>query len=1265
MMTARKRVGPLPTHRLAVRHSVDYFSLDHFSLNDSLRDSSSSSSTSSSSKTSLDPFSDDLPDSSPDHSLPTPSSSMRPSHHLCLLVTSVPHLSAAITVRPSHSSSSEYPFRKRSRSPDASVPLSSPVPGALSSARDDLLPSPKRIRSPELAMNLEGCSKDSFEPYVTREARLGVDVKDESSEPSRSKETDVDVDDDVEMSDRLDIDLDIQAEIDECVAYADALRAREIDAIVVVEAVDQDEVETGARGSVEVRVDRVTHPMIADDIPEPTQEGAIKVTYETLGGLVQRFHDYTVEILVHCVQVIESIQKDQGHRIVATRQQSVDMTMPNTRFGVSRTREGVNEQTDPRMAEALGARDATRNLEPLMGYGGEQEEVNGNEGNRNGENGNEGNRNGGVNENGNGNGRGYGYNFGGFMHARECTYQDFLKCQPFNFNGTEGVVGLTRWFEKIETVFYISNYLEKYQVKVLNEEDKVERFIRGLPDNIQGNVIAAKPTKLQDAIRIANNLMDEKLKGYARSAENKRRLGNSPRDNRGTQPVFKRQNVGSQNVARAYTPGNEKKGYVGSLPYYNKCKLHHAGPCTVRCGNCKRVGHMTRDFMAAVTPNTQRSLVGNQAELWKQTRNKIRNQTGGKEATTTAYAIGGGGANPDSNIITGTFLLNNCYTSMLFDLGADRSFVSSTFNALLDVAPSTLDTSYVIELANGRITETNFVLRGYTLGLLGNPFDIDLMPIELDSFDVIIGMDWLAKYHFMIVYDEKVVRIPYGDKVLIIQGDCCDDESRSKLNIISCTKTQKYIEKRCQVYLAQVPFKKTGDKSKEKRLEDVLIVREFPKVFPKDLPRLPPTRQVEFQIDLVLGATPVARASYRLAPAKMQELSTQLPELSDTGFIKPSSSPWGAPVLFVKKKDRSFWMWSKVYSKIDLISGYHQIRVRKEDISKTAFRTRYGHYKFQVMPFGLTNAPQSREEHDGQLRLILKLLKEEELYAKFSKCEFWLSKVQFLGHVTDKEGIHVDPAKIESIEDRASPKTPTEIQAAFQSLKQKLYSAPILALPKGSENFVVYCDAMHKGLGAVFMKNEKFIAYESRQIKESHKSKYFIHPGFVKMYQDLKKLYWWPNIKVEIATYVSKCLTSIKVKIEYQKPSVSKHGVPVSIIFDRDGKVTSHFWKTLNKSLGTRLDMSTAYHTQTNGQSERTIHTLEDMLRACVLDFGKEPVEIIDREVKRLKQSHIPIVKVRWNSKRGPEFTWEREDQMQKKYPYLFPNFAPVTDATL
>ncbi|GJZ50622.1 putative reverse transcriptase domain-containing protein [Tanacetum coccineum] len=507
---------------------------------------------------------------------------------------------------------------------------------------------------------------------------------------------------------------------------------------------------------------------------------------------------------------------------------------------------------------------------------------------------------------------------------------------------------------------------------VPGEEDRIERYVGGLPKNIQGNVMSTEPTRLQDAIRLANSLMDQKLKGYAiRSAKNKRKFKSNQRDNRAQQPCSRGRTLEDQMwPEHMCSGGSQIEGPDGNKPVIPKAR--------------------------------------------------------GK-----AYAISGGDANPGSNIVTGTFLLNNHYAFILFDLGADQSFVSTTFSTLLDVTPDTLDVSYAVELADGRIAETNTILRGCTIGLLGHPFNIDLMPVELGSFDVIIGMDWLANNHALIVFDEKIVRVPFGDKILIVRGDQSDKGKKSTLSIISCVKTQKYMEK-------------------------------------------------------VPGAAPMARTLYKLAPSEMQELSVQLQELSDKGFIRPSSSPWGAPVLFVKKKDGSLRMCidyrelnkltvknryplpriddlfdqlqgSSVYSKIDLRSGYHQLRVRDEDIPKTAFRTRYGHYEFQVMPFGLTNAPavfmdlmnrvckpfldkfvivfiddiliysRNKVEHEGHLKQILELLKREELYAKFSKCEFWLSKVQFLGHVIDREGIHVDSAKIEAIRDWTSPKTPTEI----------------------------------------------------------------------------------------------------------------------------------------------------------------------------------------------------------------------------------------------
>ncbi|GJU06512.1 putative reverse transcriptase domain-containing protein [Tanacetum coccineum] len=407
------------------------------------------------------------------------------------------------------------------------------------------------------------------------------------------------------------------------------------------------------------------------------------------------------------------------------------------------------------------------------------------------------------------------------------------------------------------------------------------------------------------------------------------------------------------------------------------------------------------------------------------------------------------------------------------------------------------------------------------------------MPIELGSFDTIIGMDWLAKYQAIIVCAEKIVRIPWGNETLIGHGDGSNRGNETRLNIISCTKTQKYMLKGCHVFLAHVTTKETEDKLEEKRLEDVPIVRDFLEVFPEDLSGLPPTRQVEFQINLISGAALVAHAPYRLAPSEMKELSDQLKELSDKGFIRPSSSPWGAPVLFVKKKDGSFRMCidyrelnkltvknryplpriddlfdqlqgSSVYSKIDLRSGYHQLRVRKEDILKTTFRTQYGHYEFQVMPFGLTNASTEHEEH---LKAILELLKKEKLYAKFSKCKFWIPKVQFLGHVIDSQGIHVDPAKIESIKHWASPKTPMKIHK-FLVLEAQIEAQKPEKLKNKDVEGMIRKDIPKENLepradGTLCLNGRSWLPCYGDLgtviMHESYKSKYSIHPGSDKM----------------------------------------------------------------------------------------------------------------------------------------------------------------------
>ncbi|GJV09410.1 putative reverse transcriptase domain-containing protein [Tanacetum coccineum] len=861
------------------------------------------------------------------------------------------------------------------------------------------------------------------------------------------------------------------------------------------------------------------------------------------------------------------------------------------------------------------------------------------------------------------------------------NYKEFISCQPFYFNGTEGAVGLIRWFERTESVFSHSRcakenkvtfatgtltddalswwnayaqpmgieqanqitwtelkrlltnkYCPRTEIRKMEEElynlivkgndlkpyvrrfqeltvlcpnmvpnnDKLlEAFIGGLPRSIEGNVTASKPQTLEEAINIAQRLMDQVTKHVPmqvsndnkRKFDDKRTFNNSSRSNNNYRNTNNRYNNRQQQnrrqeTGRAYAVTPSENGrYAGDLPLCKRCNFHHNGPCTGKCNICNKVGHLSKNCRnkKPATGSNQLPVTvichacGEKGHYTNQCRKTNINAQG------RAYMLRDKNAQQDPNVVTGMFLLNQHLVRVLFDSGADRSFISLSLASMLNIPSITINTLYNIEMADGNLVTTNTIIKGCTLTLLNQPFEIDLMPIKLGSFDVVIGMDWLSKYHAKILCDEKVVHIPIDGETLIIRGD----RSKTRLNLISCIKTEKYISRGCQVFMIQVMEKKAD----EKRLEDIPVVKEFPDVFPEDLPGIPPVRQVEFQIDLIPGAAPIARTPYRLAPLEMQELSNQLQELTDRGFIRPSTSPWGAPVLFVKKKDGSFRMCidyrelnkltiknryplpriddlfdqlqgSSVYSKIDLRSGYHQLRVREEDIPKTAFRTRYGHYEFQVMPFGLTNAPavfmdlmnrvckpyldkfvivfiddiliysRNEEEHASHLRIILELLQKEKLYAKFSKYDFWIHIVQFLGHLIDNQGLHVDPAKIEAVKNWISPTTPIEVyqflglagyyrrfiegflkiakpltkltqknksyiwgeeqESAFQLLKQKLCEAPILALPKGNDNFVVCCDASLQGLGAVLMQREKVIAYASRQLKP-HEENYTTH----------------------------------------------------------------------------------------------------------------------------------------------------------------------------
>nr|GFA61065.1 putative reverse transcriptase domain-containing protein [Tanacetum cinerariifolium] len=544
----------------------------------------------------------------------------------------------------------------------------------------------------------------------------------------------------------------------------------------------------------------------------------------------------------------------------------------------------------------------------------------------------------------------------------------------------------------------VSTYTNRFQELTLictkfvaNENEKIDKYISGLPDNIYGNVKSSKPRTLDETIELKNDLMDQKLRTYAERADNKRKTDDTSRNNHGNQ----QQPFKKQNVTKVYNMGTgESKPYERSLPKCTKYQRHHNGPCTQKCYKCSKVWHFARDCRSsgnANVANAQRdgkeTPKGNgcfecgASGHFKRDYLKLKNKNGGnRNAQGWVYAVGNaekngnGPTNPDSNVVT-----------------------------------------------------------------------------ELGSFDVIIGMDWLRRCHAVIVCDEKLVQIPYGNKTLTFRGNKSNNGRESHLAVILCSKAQEYMAKGCQIFLAQISAKKEEDKLGGKQLKDVPIVRDFPEVFPKDFPGLPPARPVKFQIDLIPGAVPVARAPYRLAPSEMKELSEQLQELFDKGFIRPISLPWGAPVLFVKKKDGSFRMCidyqelnkltvknrypllriddlfnqlqgSSIYSTIDLRSGYHQLRVLVQDIPKTVFLTRYGHYEFQVMLFGLTNAPvvfmdlmnrvckpyldkfviffiddiliysKDEKKHEEHLKAILELLKGEKLYAKFSKCKVWIPK---------------------------------------------------------------------------------------------------------------------------------------------------------------------------------------------------------------------------------------------------------------------------------
>ncbi|GJV55737.1 putative reverse transcriptase domain-containing protein [Tanacetum coccineum] len=838
--------------------------------------------------------------------------------------------------------------------------------------------------------------------------------------------------------------------------------------------------------------------------------------------------------------------------------------------------------------------------------------------------------------NGDGSHSSHGDNRRNVQTTRPCFYADFMKCQPLNFKGTEGVkfatctllgAALTWWNSQIRTLGFnaylmtwevlkkkmtdkycpqgevkkleiefwnlkvkgndVPTYTERFQELTLictkfvaNETEKVDKYISGLPDNIYRNVMSARPKTLDETIKLANDLMDQKLRTYVeRQSNNKRKADDSSRNNHGhQQQPFKR-----QNVAKVYNMGtDEKKPYGGFLPKYTKYHFHHNGPCTQKCHKCNKVGHFARDCRSSGNTNVANTHKGNGANPrgndcfecgapghFKRDCPKLKNKDGGNgSAQGWVYAVGNaekkGNASrdPDSNVVTGTFLLNNRYASILFDTGADRSFISSAFSYLIDIAQTPLENSYDVELANGKIVEVDTIMRGCTLNFLNHPFNIDLIPVELDSFDVIIGMDWLRRCHAVIVCDEKLVRIPYGNETLIFCGNKSNDGRESRLAIISCSKSQEYMAK-----------------------------GYFPEVFPEDLPGLPPTRPVEFQIDLIPRAAPVARAPYRLAPSEMKEFSEQLQELSDKGFIRPSSSPWGAPVLFFKKKDRC---GINAEREGDCIC-FRQLKIYEKNYTT----------------------------HDLELGSVVFALKIWRHYLYGTKCTVFTDH-KSLQHILDQKELNMrqrrwlellsdydcdiryHPGKANVVADALSRKEriePLRVRALVMTigldLPKQILEAQIEALkPENLENEDVGGmirkdipkEKLEPRTDGVLCLNGRMLDMCKGKAKHQRPSGLLVQPTIPE---------WkWDDITMDFITKLPKSshdFDTIWVIVDqltksahflpikendpldklarlYLNMIVARHGIHVSIIRDRDERFTSNFWKSFQKALGTDLN---------------------------------------------------------------------------------------------
>ncbi|KAL8155199.1 hypothetical protein AgCh_000543 [Apium graveolens] len=438
---------------------------------------------------------------------------------------------------------------------------------------------------------------------------------------------------------------------------------------------------------------------------------------------------------------------------------------------------------------------------------------------------------------------------------------------------------------------------------------------------------------------------------------------------------------------RQYPKGNNQssQGQVGE----NRFQRPECRHCGKRHPGCGKAGHIARECKSTGPVKAWMNVASTGAHVPAAVLAlPPASTTTTPQAITRTFDLKMKDAVQNSEVIAGKLLMNNVEAKVLIDFGATRSFISETFVDKLKCDKMTLSEVIDVVIANQEKIPVSQFCSKCEIDILGHKFSADLILFKLGEFDIILGMDWLGENTAQINCKSKKVylKTENGEKV-IFKGQ------RQERLFLTIVQAKKLLRKGCKSFLAYV----VDSERESLSMKDIPVVNEFPDVFPDELPGLPPDRQIEFEINLAPGTKPVSKAPYRMAPAEMKELASQLQELLDKEVIRPSTSPWGAPILFVKKKDGSM-------------------------------RTRYGHYEFLVMPFGLTNAPAAFMDLMNQhLWITLEILRQEKLYAKFSKCEFWLKEVQFLGHVIGIEGVKVDPENIEAIMSWERPKTPTEV----------------------------------------------------------------------------------------------------------------------------------------------------------------------------------------------------------------------------------------------